>query len=195
MLKLLNISFILALMTLLAGCELLKFDNSPSKHESHTINYTEFYLSLTVLSDEQITESLHQHQLISKISNEPNIKETDGNMLNVSWHLKSVLFFALPDSPIHNPFTAKSKLNEVSLESLKETHLTDADFAFFDMLKTQLNQQILLLNSLSAEKKSLQIIKQAYRLKSNELQHQLKALQQQILQLKKIESNINEHGQ
>ena len=112
MLKLLNISFILTLITLLAGCELLKFDNSPSKYESHNVNYTEFYLSLTALSDEQITESLHQHQLISKVRNAPNIKEADGNMLNVSWHLKSALFFALPDSPIHNPFTAKSKLNQ-----------------------------------------------------------------------------------
>ena len=39
------------------------------------------------------------------------------------------------------------------------------------------------------------MIKQAYLLKSNKLQQQLKALQQQILQLKNIENNINEHGQ
>lgn len=193
--KILNVSFIMALMTLLAGCELLKFDNSPSQHESHNINYTEFYLSLTALSDEQITESMHQHQLISKVNNAPNIKEIDGKTSNVSWHLKSVLFFALPDSPVHNPFTAKSKLNQLSFDNLKETHLSSADFAFFSMLRTQLNQQILLLNALSAEKKTLQRMKQAYQIKSSKLQQQLQALQQQIIQLKKIESNINEHGQ
>jgi uncharacterized damage-inducible protein DinB len=117
------------------------------------------------------------------------------NNLSTELQLKSVLFFALPDSPVHNPFTAKSKLNQLSLANLKEAHLTDVDFAFFNMLKTQLNQQVLLLNKLSTEKKALKIIKQAYQLKSNKLQQQLQELQQQIIQLKKIESNINEHGQ
>jgi hypothetical protein len=61
--KILNVSLIIAFMTLLAGCELLKFDNSPIKPESNNINYTTYYLSLTLLSVEQITESIHQHQL------------------------------------------------------------------------------------------------------------------------------------
>ena len=193
--KILNVSFIMVLITLLASCELLKVDNSTTKPGSNNINYAELYLSLTALSDEQITENIHQHQLKSRVNNARNIKEIVGNTSLITWHLKSVLFFALPNSPIHNPFTAKSKLNQLSLDNLKETHLTSADFAFFTMLKTQLNQQILLLNSISAEKKSLLMIKQAYLLKSNKLQQQLKALQQQILQLKNIENNINEHGQ
>jgi hypothetical protein len=195
MLKILNVSFIMALMTLLTGCELLKFDNYTTKLESNNINYTELYLSLTALSDEQISESIHQHQLMSQVNKDPNIKEIVGNTSPITWHLKSVLFFALPNSPVHNPFTAKSKLNQLSLDNLKETHLTSADFAFFSMLRTQLNQQILLLNALSAEKKTLQGMKQTYQIKSSKLQQQLQALQQQIIQLKKIESNINEHGQ
>jgi hypothetical protein len=59
------------------------------------------------------------------------------------------------------------------------------------MLKTQLNQQILLLNKLSAEKKALYLIRETYQ----HQQDKFEALQQQIIQLKKIESNINEHGQ
>lgn len=193
--KILNVSFIMVLIKLLAGCEILKFDNYTTKLESNNINYTEFYLSLTALSDEQISESIHQHQLISQVNKDPNIKEIVGNTSPITWHLKSVLFFALSNSPVHNPFTAKSKLNQLSLDNLKETHLTSADFAFFSMLRTQLNQQILLLNALSAEEKTLQRMKQAYQIKSSKLQQQLQALQQQIIQLKKIESNINEHGQ
>lgn len=193
--KILNVSFIMVLIKLLAGCEILKFDNYTTKLESNNINYTEFYLSLTALSDEQISESIHQHQLISQVNKDPNIKEIVGNTSPITWHLKSVLFFALSNSPVHNPFTAKSKLNQLSLDNLKETHLTSADFAFFSMLRTQLNQQILLLNALSAEKKTLQGMKQTYQIKSSKLQQQLQALQQQIIQLKKIESNINEHGQ
>jgi hypothetical protein len=193
--KILNVCFIIALMTLLASCELLKFDNATTNPKSNNINYTGLYLSLTALSGEQIAESFHRHQLISQVNKDPNLKEIIGNTSPITWHLKSVLFFALPNSPVHNPFTAKSKLNQLSLDSLKETHLTSADFAFFSMLRTQLNQQILLLNALSAEKKTLQRMKQAYQIKSSKLQQQLQALQQQIIQLKKIESNINEHGQ
>ena len=59
------------------------------------------------------------------------------------------------------------------------------------MLKSQLNQQILLLNQLSLEKKALNLINKT----SQHQQDKIESLQQQIIQLKKIESNINEHGQ
>ena len=65
-----------------------------------------------------------------------------------------------------------------------------ADFAFFGMLKEQLNQQVLLLNKLTLAKQSHDKIRQEYLQQQVEFQH----LQQQIIQLKKLEANINEHG-
>jgi hypothetical protein len=189
--KILNVSFIIALITILGGCELLKFNDSPTNTESNNINYTQYYLLLSELNDEEITEHAYQHQLISQDKQELTLQNEVYNRLNTEQQLKSVMLFSLPDSPIYNPFTAKSKLNQLSLKDLNALHLTDADFAFFNMLKTQLNQQILLLNQLSAEKNAHHLIKKTYQQK----QHQYQELQQQIIQLKKIESNINEHGQ
>jgi hypothetical protein len=181
----------LILLLTLFGCELIKFNDSPIKPKSHNINYAQYYLSLTKLSDEEIAEKIHKHKLISQEKNEANRQHKINNALDTEQQFKSVLLFALPDTSNHNPFTAKSKLNQLSLENLKDVHLTYADFAFFNMLKTQLNQQILLLNKLSAEKKALYLIKENY----HHQQDKFEALQQQIIQLKKIESNINEHGQ
>jgi hypothetical protein len=189
--KILNVSFIISLITILGGCELLKFNDSPTNTESNNINYTQYYLLLSELNDKEITEHAYQHQLISQDKQEPTLQNETYNRLNTEQQLKSVMLFALPDSPIHNPFTAKSKLNQLSLKGLNALHLTDTDFAFFKMLKTQLNQQILLLNQLSAEKNAHHLIKKIYQQKK----HQYQELQQQIIQLKKIESNINEHGQ
>jgi hypothetical protein len=189
--KILNISFIIALIIILGGCELLKFNNSPTNTESNNINYTQYYLLLSELNDKEITEHTNQHQLMSQDKHESTLQNEIYNKLNTEQQLKSVILFALPNSPIHNPFTAKSKLNQLSLKDLKTLHLTDTDFAFFTMLKTQLNQQILLLNQLSTENNAHHLIKKKYL----HQQRQYQELQQQIIQLKKIESNINEHGQ
>ena len=189
--KCLNMSFVLTLLLILAGCELLKKSELPIKSESNNINYAQYYLLLAKLSDENIIDKIHQVQLISHDKNQPNMQNKNNNALNIEQQFKSVLLFALPNSPIHNPFTAKSKLNQLSLDNLKDVHLTYTDFAFFNMLKSQLNQQILLLNQLSLENKALNLINKT----SQHQQDKIESLQQQIIQLKKIESNINEHGQ
>lgn len=192
--KILTISLSLTLLSMISGCQLLPVDNSASQSETNSINYGQYYLLLTELNDKQMTNEVHQHQLVSPLESISSIQsETHivSNTLASQRQLKSVLLFALPHSPIHNPYTAKSKLNQLSLSNLSNINLTAADFSFFQMLKVQLNQQILLLNELSFEKKAHQITQQSYQ----HQQQQFQALQQQIIQLKKIERNINEHGQ
>ncbi|MFT6900025.1 MAG: hypothetical protein ACJAXS_000180 [Colwellia sp.] len=183
--------FTLALLSILSGCQLLNKTTPDITVESKIIDYTQYYLSLATLTDSQLADKIRQHQLVLFDINEAITQNKMNNNDAIEWQLKSVLFFSLPHSSVHNPFTAKSILNKLSLIDLKNSDITEADFAFYNMLKIQLNEQVLRLNELSQAKKALNAIKEA----SVQQQQQFKALQQQILQLKKIEHTINEHGQ
>ncbi|MBA6255491.1 MULTISPECIES: hypothetical protein [unclassified Colwellia] len=189
--KNLLVIFTLALLSILSGCQLLNKTTPDITVESKIIDYTQYYLSLVTLTDSQLADKVRQHQLVLFDSNEAVTQNKMNNNDAIQWQLKSVLLFSLPHSSVHNPFTAKSILNKLSLIDLKNSDITEADFAFYSMLKIQLNEQVLRLNDLSQAKKALNAIKEA----SVQQQQQFKALQQQILQLKKIEHTINEHGQ
>jgi hypothetical protein len=189
--KNLLVIFTLALLSILSGCQLLNKKTPDITVESKIIDYTQYYLSLATLTDSQLADKVRQHQLVLFDINEAITQNKMNNNDAIEWQLKSVLFFSLPHSSVHNPFTAKSILNKLSLIDLKNSDITEADFAFYNMLKIQLNEQVLRLNDLSQAEKALNAIKEA----SVQQQQQFKALQQQILQLKKIEHTINEHGQ
>ena len=180
---------ILVCIITLSGCQSLINQNADEMTENpdvnNNINYAQYYLSLTELNEKQLAEELHNQDLISTGKDISN-----GNFL-VEGQLKSILLYALPASAFHSPFTAKSKLNLLSLEKLRNRPLTATDFALFKMLKAQLNQQILLLNQLIEVNKSQETIEASYQKQQLEFQK----LTQQIIQLKKIEKNINEHEQ
>ncbi len=175
------------LLIVLSGCQstsdsrLTGNDNIKNRY----LNYGQYYLLLSQFTEQQLMDEIH-HLTPPQVNNTKSIASN----LTIEWQLKSVLLYALPKSPVHNPFTAKSKLNQLSLETLDAAILIPADFALFGMLKEQLNQQILLLNKLTLAKKSQNKIKQHYLKQQIEFQH----LQQQMMQLKKLEANINEHG-
>lgn len=173
----------------LSGCQLLNpqnnYDTSINEPIISKISYMQYYQSIITLTNEQLSDEIQNNQAIS---NESNYRS---NSLAIESQLKSVLFYALPHSKLHNPYTAKTTLNHFSPNDLEIQGLTVTDITFFNMLKTQLNQQIILLNKLSNAKKLKQDTEQVL-LKQ---QLELKQLQQQIIQLKNIESNINEHGQ
>ena len=174
-------------LIVLSGCQSTR-DSRLSGHdnlENQELNYGQYYLLLSQFNEQQLMDEIHQ----LPPSQVDETKSLASN-LTIEWQLKSVLVYSLPKSPIHNPFTAKSKLNQLSLAALDAVILIPADFAFFGMLKEQLNQQILLINKLTLAKKSHDKIKQTYLQQQIEFQH----LQQQMMQLKKLEANINEHG-
>jgi hypothetical protein len=189
--KHLLVIFTLALLSILSGCQLLKKTTPDITIENKIFDYTQYYLSLVTLTDSQLADKVRQHQSVSFDSNEAATQNKMNNNDAIEWQLKSVLLFSLPHSSVHNPFTAKSILNKLSLIDLKNSDITEADFAFYSMLKIQLNEQVLRLNELSQAKKAFNAIKEA----SVQQQQQYQALQQQIIQLKKIEHTINEHGQ
>jgi len=171
-------------LIVLSGCQSTR-DSRLSGHdnlENQELNYGQYYLLLSQFNEQQLMDEIHQLPP-SQVDETKSIASN----LTIGWQLKSVLLYALPKSPVHNPFTAKTKLNQLSLDA---AILTPADFALFSMLKEQLNQQVLLLNKLTLAKKSHDKVKQKYLKQQIEFQH----LQQQIIQLKKLEANINEHG-
>lgn len=174
-------------LTVLSGCQSTRDSrlNGNNNIGNRDIDFSQYYLLLSQFTAQQLMDEIHQ-------LTPPQLNSTKSitSNLAIEWQLKSVLLYAVVKSPVHNPFTAKSKLNQLSLESLDAAILTPADFAFFTMLKEQLNQQILLLNKLTLAKKSQDKIRQQHLKQQIEFQH----LQQQMIQLKRLEANINEHG-
>jgi len=174
-------------LTVLSGCQSTRDSrlNGNNNIGNRDIDFSQYYLLLSQFTAQQLMDEIHQ-------LTPPQLNSTKSltSNLAIEWQLKSVLLYAVVKSPVHNPFTAKSKLNQLSLESLDAAILTPADFAFFTMLKEQLNQQILLLNKLTLAKKSQDNIRQQHLKQQIEFQH----LQQQMIQLKRLEANINEHG-
>ncbi|WP_448563425.1 hypothetical protein [Thalassotalea ganghwensis] len=159
------------------GCQL-------TYNESNYSQYGSYYLWIKSLAQPELLEEIKTQQQLEQ----QGITGAEFNLL---------LLHSLPQSPIHNPYTAKSTLNRASLIEQAKNRFNVEDYAFIVMLKDQLNQQLLLLNKLIdrenlVKESSMQLIQQQQNLEKLE-QKSLK-LQQQIEQLKAIEQSINERG-
>ena len=172
----------IAVMLLLStGCQILPQPQQTTTH--NTSYYGGYYMWIKSLSEDELRAEVLLQQENSKLGNE--LAET---------HL--LLLYSLPNSPIHNPYTAKSKLNQKQVQ-LDETEINSTDLAFIVMLKDQLNQQLLILNKLilnerADEKTQKKLEQQQHSIEL--LEAKSLKLQQQIQQLKNIEKNINNHG-
>ena len=163
----------------LSGCQGIY----KSQASINTSNYGSYYLWIKSLSTDELNAEIQLQQEQSKQGNEQA-------------EMQLLILHSLPNSPIHNPYTAKSKLNQHELV-YDSPKFNVTDFAFIVMLKDQLNQQLLVLNKLILnEKFSLETQKQVeLQQQSIELlENQSKKLKEQIKQLKNIERSINEHG-
>jgi len=155
---------------LLSACELTP-NNSQQPH------YSNYYLWIKSLSTTEILDE---------------IKQQERNNLNgyQSANINLILLYALPSSPIFNPYTAKSKLNKLSLPHVITDELSSEDFAFISLLKDQLNQQIIVLNKIVATKQKYQENIKDLNNQLDQNQQNISKLKQQITQLKNIELNI-----
>ena len=61
---------------------------------------------------------------------------------HINADLQLIMLYSLPNSPIHNAYTAKSQLNDYQLEPYNNAIFNATDLAFVVMLKDQLNQQV-----------------------------------------------------
>ena len=162
---------ILLLFTL-SGCQLL--DDSDNKKA----DFSHYYLWIKSLTDDEVAQEI----LKQKSNKQSGYAQAD---------VQLIMLYSLPNSPIHNPYTAKSMLNDYPLTPYIETTFSATDLAFIVMLKDQLNQQLLLLEKITNYKGAY---KQAKKLNAAQ-ELKIKKLKKQIIQLKKIEKTISNRGQ
>jgi len=155
---------------------------------ANTVNYGQYYLALKNLSENELQQEIKQQEL----------KKSQGS---IEARINLILLNSLPNSPIHNVYTAKSQLNEQG-ELNENYYLSPADQAFISVLKDQLNQQLFLFQKLinqelaDDKKMAAQRIQEKKQLnKIANLELTVKQLTKQITQLKKIEQTISGHGQ
>lgn len=183
---------ILIVNVFLFGCQTNKHYSNNNGVVTNTVNFGQYYLALKSLSESEIDTEIAQQQL----------KKSQGS---IEAEINLILLHTLPNSPIHNVYTAKSQLNE-QLKQHKNYQFSPTDLAFITLLKDQLNQQLFLFrqvinqnNKQEFEQNTLlakQRIEQKKQLnKIAELELTVTQLTKQISQLKNIEQTISEHGQ
>lgn len=170
--KLSNALLISSLLFILSGCQLLTDSNKV------TVDYSHYYLWIKSLSDEELGQEIIQQK---------NNKQSG----TIQADVQLIMLYSLPNSPMHNPYTAKTMLNSYSLAPDIETTFSATDLAFFVVLKDQLNQQLLLLEKINNFKG---VYLQAKNINSVQ-QLKINQLNQQIIQLKKIERTLSKRGQ
>ena len=180
------------LMISLSACEI-----TPIEETTHIPTYGDYYLWLKSLDNEELLQEIEQ-QNINQHSKSPDAD------------IYLMLLHTLPKSPIYNPYTAKSLLNELQLQYV-ESRYNPTNLALITLLRDLLNEQLLLIQKydittaeLTSAKKSLTTQKstashqeQELKLKNEqvkELEQQVDLLKEQINQLHRIEKNISEHG-
>jgi hypothetical protein len=169
----------LVLISALSGCQLLEASKSDRVDLSH------YYLWIKSLNEKEIAQEI-------------TLQQSDESSGSGKSDVQLIMLYSLPNSPIHNPYTAKTLLNEYPLPPYHDTSLSTSDLAFIVMLKDQLNQQLLLLKKITNYKGAYQQAKKvssAQEVKINQQNKKIEQLHKQIIQLKKIEKTISKRGQ
>jgi len=171
--------FIILPISILSGCQLLA-DSTSNKVElsNNKVELSQYYLWIKSLNDDDLAQEI-------------TLQKSDKQSGDEKMEVQLILLYSLPNSLIHNPYTAKTLLNDYPLPPYHDTSLNTADLAFIVMLKDQLNQQLLLLEQLTNYKGAYQ---QAKKLNTAQ-QLKINQLNKQIIQLKKIEKTISKRGQ
>jgi hypothetical protein len=155
---------------------------------ANPVNFGDYYLKLKTLSASELQKEIALQQM----------KKQDGS---IEAGVYLILLYSLPNSGIHNVYSAKSQLNE-QLKTYHNYPLTTADQAFIRLLKDQLNQQLFLFQKLINQELAYDAQVSKHRISEKKQLNQIAALEltvtqltKQITQLKKIEQTISEHGQ
>jgi len=183
----------IAVVCTVSACELIPSKAAPTRIPT----YGDYYLWLKTLDNAELLQEIEQQ------NKNKEVKSPDADIYVMLLH-------SLPKSPIYNPYTAKSMLNELRLQYV-ESRYNPTNLALITLLKDLLNEQLLMINkhdNLALDLKNSRNIllstqdilgKKNKDLLTNEqqileLQQQVELLKEQINQLHRIEKNINEHG-
>ncbi len=137
---------------------------------------SDYYLWIKNLSKQELSEEIAQQQ-----------QNLSAGLSDANIHL--ILLYALPESPVYNPYTAKTLLNNFSITEQAQ-YLSSHDFGLLSLLRDLLNQQIITANKLLLVKQSKQENDSAQQTLIEEKQAAIDKLEQQIAQLKRIELTI-----
>ncbi|WP_206483443.1 hypothetical protein [Thalassotalea sp. G2M2-11] len=139
---------------------------------------SEYYLWIKTLSHDELRQELAQQQ-----QNEvAGLTQARVNL---------IFLYAMPDSPVYNPYTAKTLLNRLVTEQ-SDPLLSSQDYALLNLLREQLNQHILTSNKLLQAKQQLQEQQLKQDMILAKQQETIKKLQEQIKQLTQIELTIEQ---
>jgi hypothetical protein len=187
-----NLLIGLGLIISISACEL-----TPIKEAARIPTYGDYYLWIKSLDNNQLLQEIEQQNINKKA------KSPDADIYLIMLH-------SLPKSPIYNPYTAKSLLNELQLQYV-ESRYNPTNLALITLLRDLLNEQLLMIQKYdninvdfrnsqklltteqgtsSEQEKNLKLSNK----KIKELEQQVKLLKEQINQLHRIEENISEHG-
>jgi len=184
---------ILAIATLLvsvflSGCQVNKHYPNNSVVVTNTVNYGQYYLALKSFTKNEIKTEIAQQQM----------KQSQGS---IEAEMNLILLHSLPNSPVHNAYSAKSQLNE-QLKQHKNYQLSPSDQAFISLLKDQLNQQLFLFQKMINQELEQDSQSARQKVENKKQQNKIATLEltvtqltKQITQLKNIEQTISEHGQ
>lgn len=202
-----DISLSILLVITLSACQ-----STPEKVKAQPIvlNYSHYYLWIKTLPETELRfEIAAQKKLLAAIDTAKNHTQnhTQSKLIQKSFtpiHAKIMLLHSLPNSPIYQPYAAKTLLNNVNfLDSDSEHNLSNNNpdhnghyangesfynLAFMLLLKDQLNAQLKLLKTQAAIQTKA---KQQYESQGSVIIQ----LEEQLLQLKKIEDNLSQHQQ
>ncbi len=160
---------LLVISALLTGCQL-----TASAPENNIAS--DYYLWLKTLSTEELRQEVSQQQQ----NYQAGIEQAKVNL---------ILLHAIANSPVYNPYTAKTMLNNFTSERAAQ-QLSANDFALLSLLRDQLNQYILTANKLVLSKQQHQEDSSQHQQDIAKKQQAIDKLQQQIQQLKQIELTI-----
>jgi hypothetical protein len=159
--------------------------------------YGDYYLWLKTLNNDELLQEVEQQR-----------KRQESYSSDADIHI--MLLHSLPESPIYNPYEAKSILNELQLQYLQSRY-NPTNLALITLLRDLLNEQLLTIQKQndvmvqfknnkkivaslqkSVGKKDKTLLKNAKEI--FELKKDVQILREQISQLQSIEKNISEHG-
>ena len=152
-----------------------------------SLDYGQYYLYLKSLSAKDFKLEIQRQKKSLKTNDE-------------GAQMRIVLLYALPQSPIHNAYTAKTVLNkelnkqlDKQLSETKFPQTSTSNSAFVSLLKDQLNQQIKLIEHLK-QSHSNDEEELILSLQITELKEKVMELSEQIEQLREIDKNISSQG-
>lgn len=176
----LSVLVFIMLTTLLSACQLTSTDVDDKALKN--TSYSQYYLWLKTLDNKQIVAEEHKQ---SSLNDDSSLQAASSSQS------KLILIYSLPNTSIHQPYKAKRLLNEYLLTS---DNKSKENVAFTILLRDQLNTQLHLLEKQNATDKECNKQLDEHHLLIEQLQKQLNQVNQQLILLKQIEQNINEHG-